>query len=807
MGIFMGSSRFAKRKELTKPIVKCPRNIRESLNITEYRQNGIFKLEPGDNLTLYDRCYVFEDMNYTNKNEEEKEAILQSLMKWLNSMNVDFKLTKANEYRNMKEYLERIFHYRNGDQYPLIKEGIDSWKEEKLISDNADIHQVNYLTITCKASTFEDAKSYFNTLDTMLMNNFKTWGSNLHRLDAKERFMALRSFFFCEENNLESFSKYLQNGDLRNTVLPASLEQERNFMRIGEQYITVLFGHDFSSSISDEIMHNISKLGYPSMVTLDYAPVDRTTLKDKLAAAHTNNERAIEEEMDAKAKAGRKSLSPSYRKEKAKDELESYRDQVDANSENGFFLGLLVVLTAETEDKLAMRMKSVMSMGREQGVLFDTYDFLQLKALHTALPYGGRQVNHMRNFLTSSVIAFQPYYAQDIQEENGFLYGLNKTTKRAVIANRKKLKNPHGIIVGHTGSGKSMTSIKMTEIAQTLLATDDDVMMIDPQDEMALVCPQFGGQYLDFSPKGNLYMNGFEIPAEVFYGDENTKSAFVTDMTTYATMFCEAVMNNITVTQEHISIIGRCVRLMYNDAFSRKNLKNQPTLRILRNKLKQEMEKATTAGDQELIRVIYNSLEEYTEGKYNMFSKATNFQIDNRFTCFGIKNVPEYMWEPVMGTIMNFLSTRMEYNQSIQRATHFIVDEAQVVCQRPTSAKMLLSSVVTFRKYGGICTLALQNLKRAIENPDLRDVFSNCEYKCFFDQGGVDAAALAEIQELSTTEFLSLTEEKPGHGVMVWGKKVILLDGEINQDNPLFDLFDTNFLAKAEKQTKESRLE
>ncbi|MCP1110261.1 VirB4-like conjugal transfer ATPase, CD1110 family [Ohessyouella blattaphilus] len=805
MGIFMGSSRFAKRKRLTEPIVKCPKNMRESLNIIDYRENGIFRLEPGEGVILYDSCYVFEDMNYTNKNEDEKEYILKSMMRWLNTMNVDFKITKVNKYQDMTAYLDRIFHYPNGDQYPVIKEGIESWKKQKLDTDQGNVNQVSYLTVTCRALSFEEAKSFFNTLDREIVKNFVIWGSKIHRLSAKERFMSLRSFFFREEKDLDTFQRYFDHGDMRNTVLPASLEQERNFMRVGEQYVSVLFGHDFASSLGDEIIHNISKLSYPSLITLDYAPVDRTTLKDKLAAAHTNNERAIEEEMDGKAKAGRRSLAPSYRKEKAKDELESYRDQVDTNSENGFFLGLIVVLTARSEGKLATRVEGVKNLGRKQGVLFDTYDFLQLKALHTALPYGGRQVNHMRNFLTSSVVAFQPFYAQDIQEENGYLYGLNKTTKRAVIANRKKLKGPHGIIVGHTGSGKSMTSIKMTEIAQTLLATDDDVMMIDPQDEMAYVCPKFGGQYLDFSPKGNLYMNGFEVPADVFFGDENTKSAFVTDMTTYATMFCEAIMNNITVTQEHLSIIGRCVRLMYNDVFSRTRLKTQPTLCTLRKKLKQEQEKAITTGDQELIRVIYNSLEEYTEGKYNMFSKPTNFQIDNRFTCFGIKNVPEHMWEPVMGTIMNFLATRMEYNQSIQRATHFIVDEAQVVCQRPTSAKMLLSSVVTFRKYGGICTLAMQNLKRAIENPDLREMFSNCEYKCFFDQGGVDALALAEIQELTRTEFLSLSEEKPGHGVMVWGKKVILLDGEINRENPLFDLFDTNFLEKAEKRTKESR--
>lgn len=179
-----------------------------------------------------------------------------------------------------------------------------------------------------------------------------------------------------------------------------------------------------------------------------------------------------------------------------------------------------------------------------------------------------------------------------------------------------------------------------------------------------------------------------------------------------------------------------------------------------------------------------------------MFSQNSNINIDNRFVVFGLKNVSEDYWEAVMITIMFFLSSRMEYNQSLQRATHLIIDETQVVTSNESSANMLLHAVVTYRKFGGIVTLSLQNLTRAILNDDLRDMFSNCGCKVFFDQGGVDAQTLASVQPLSENEFDSLAEDIPGYGVIVWGKKVILLDAVMSKENMLYSTFSTNFHEK-----------
>ena len=83
-------------------------------------------------------------------------------------------------------------------------------------------------------------------------------------------------------------------------------------------------------------------------------------------------------------------------------------------------------------------------------------------------------------------------------------------------------------------------------------------------------------------------------------------------------------------------------------------------------------------------------------------------------------------------------------------------------------------------------------------------MFSNCPYKCFMDMGGLDAANLAKIQELSTSEFLALEEKRKGYGVMVWGGQVFLFDAQMDKQNVLYEYFNTDFHEKAAQEMRKN---
>lgn len=808
MALLNAGSVFSRKKQLSIPIKGIPGKVKDSLDICRAWEDGVFQIEDTDGMALYDRGYIFEDINYISQDEQKKEGMLLALMKWMKALNAQWKMTIANEQMDLDAFMEEVFAPAHGEEYPRMREGIGEWISEKIREGTRDISRIMYLTVTCRARSHEEASLYFHTLDTTLQMLFGALGSRLYRMSGRERLAALQKFYQMGRPQVPYGGGLGMDGHgwpcrgeggWKNHILPASIRQHKKYLEVGDMYVSVLFGHSYATSLDEgKVLHGLVNVPYPIYVTVDAEPVDKKTLMDKLQTSHMNNEKAISEEMDRKRRMRQYGSGVSYQKEKKKDELEDYMDQVDANDELGVYIGLLVVATGDTPEELGKRVDSLCGIAACNGFLLDTYNYRQLKALNTALPIGGRQVDNMRFFLSSSAVAFNPYYAHDLTDAGGICYGLNRTTKRLIRGNRKLLPNPHGIIVSHTGGGKSFL-IKTTELSQTLQLTDDDVIILDPQNEFKDIIMGCGGQYFDFTPKCGIYLNPYEIPEDVWQGDGTARERFVASKTEYTYSFCTAAMTNITVTQEHLAVIGRAVRRVYEEAFGKAKHRKQPTLQDIRAQVERQMEEAQNEYEKRQAAQILNSLEEYTVGSYDMFARPSNVDIHNRLCGFGLKDVPEGIWEPVMVTLMHFLSGRMEHNQGPRVATHLIVDETQVLCARKSSAAQLLHAVETYRKFGGIVTMAIQNLTRAMEIPELRDMFSNCSYKCFFDQGGIDAASLRQIQELSGTESASLDEDVPGQGVMVWGKKVLLFDATMSKDNPLYGDFSTNFHEKAKK--------
>ena len=808
MAVLNANKRFASARGKSAPMYKVPKNVRQSLNIDRMYKKGIAKLEPGKKGCLYDRCYLFEEINYINKDDSGKELFLNQFMGWLKSMNVDFKISIANEYQSMEEFLGKVRLSPNREEYPEIEEGISGWIGEKMEDANPNVTTLRYLTVSCRADSFEEACMLLNALDTTICDWFRVWKSRIWRLTGEERLKCLHSLIRPGKKEEQDYISPPEGmRDWKNDILPKDIRQHSNFMQFDDLYISVLFGWKYRQSIdSDTFIRSFSHVEFPSFVTLDFAPVRPDVIMDRLAAAGMNNEKAISDEEEKKKNSRIVSGGPSYQRQRKKDDIEGYMAQVNENDETGFFMNMLIVVTAPDEGTLAERVAQLQAIGSKEGVAVETADWHQMKAFNTALPFAGRQVDYMRFLLSSSAVAFQPYYAQDIIEPGGYMYGLNRTTKRPIIGNRKFLMNPHGIIIGHTGGGKSFL-LKYTEVTQTLIATNDDILIIDPQNEFASIVREYGGSYFDLTPKSRIYLNGFEVPEEVFFSDQDTKERFVAVQVKYARALIAAIMNNITVTQEHGTVVGRCTRRMFEQVFSQKKLKKQPTLKLLRDEVRKELDAAANPHDEEIIRPIYNCMEEYTEGACDMLAHPSTVRMDSRLIGFGLKNVPEDNWEAVMLTIMHYTSARMEYNQELRRATHFIVDETQVISRKGTSAEQLNMAVATFRKFGGICTMAMQNLTAALENEQLKELFSNCSFKMFLDQGGVDANALAQIQELSETEFNALSEEEAGQGVLVWGKKVVLFDARVSKENALYDTVSTNFHEKAEEAGETFRMQ
>lgn len=583
--IFNATKKFQDSVVLTSPSHsgKYPQNTRDALYIHKANNSGIFQIEKNGTRKLYDRCYAFTDINYINQNKDEKIHVLENLMDFFKSMSMAFKITIVNEYQDMNKFIDDIFVNKNDDEYPVISSGIRQWIDEKKEEARIyDVKRILLLTLTVRSSSYDEARSYFLGMDTEIERAFAAFKSKIVPLNGEQRLEIIDRFFYKEDAG----APYSFESDALYDVIPVSIDNYKDFMIFNKnQYVSVLFARRFDTSVdANKAIYTLSNREYPSFITIDYAPVAHDITKDALKSMFGNNERAIAQEADAKKNNNQAITGISYAKKKKRQELERYMDQVDDDSEECLMADLVITVTAESEDELVRRIEALQAQSKKLGITLDTYNQVQLKAFNTALPTGCRQVKKMRPFLASSLVAMQPFYSKNLVEKGGIFYGIDTTTQQLVFANRKKLDSPHGVVIGNTGSGKSMF-IKMTEISQVLLSSDDDIQIIDPQNETQFICALYGGKFLDMTPRGDIHINPMEIPLSVFESkSEKVRHTFISSVTGWANSFTEAVMKNMAYTAEHKAFMTDAVAKVYDRTFTAKKLV-QPTIKDVRNEL------------------------------------------------------------------------------------------------------------------------------------------------------------------------------------------------------------------------------
>ena len=86
------------------------------------------------------------------------------------------------------------------------------------------------------------------------------------------------------------------------------------------------------------------------------------------------------------------------------------------------------------------------------------------------------------------------------------------------MVDRKKLKNPNGLILGTPGSGKSFSAKR--EIANCFLLTSDDVIICDPEAEYAPLVERLHGQVIKISPTSTNYINPMDLNLD--YSDDES---------------------------------------------------------------------------------------------------------------------------------------------------------------------------------------------------------------------------------------------------------------------------------------------
>lgn len=617
MGFF--SDGFKELKKASVPLYKAPKSIQETIEIEKVAVNGIFEVSKN----RYSKCYRFHDINYTTTNEEEQIDIFERYCKFLNSLDCAFKITVNNKNKDMEKLRDYILLAYQGDGYDEFRRIYNDIIEEKIREGRQGIEQERYLTITIERKNFEEAKAQFATIEATVHKAFSELGTDIIPLDGNERLKVLHNFYHLGEEDTFDFD--IKNAakvgaDFRNDLCNGMLKYFPEHIEDEGKFVRALFIKKYPSSLSDRFLNEITSLPVHSVTSIDVVPIPKDMTTKVLQKKYLGIESDIIKQQRVRNKNNDFSSEISYAKRIEKKEIEQIMDDVRENDQCMFYVAVTILLVAENKDELESMTESVVTIGKRNSVTIDTHYLKQREALNTALPIGVRQVETMRTMLTQSLAVLLPFNVQELNDEGGNYYGINQISKNVNVGNRKKLLNGNGFIFGVPGSGKSFFAKQ--EMGNVFLNTGDDVIVIDPMNEYFDIARTFGGAIVNLSAYTKNYVNPLE--ADLSQVNEKGIRDVIADKSEFMLGLCDQLLGS-ALNQKHHSIIDRCVKDLYFDAWRNHKV---PLMSDFYHILKSQAE--TEAQELALC------LELFVEGSLNIFNHHTNVDEDNRLTVYGI---------------------------------------------------------------------------------------------------------------------------------------------------------------------------
>ena len=483
----------------------------------------------------------------------------------------------------------------------------------------------------------------------------------------------------------------------------------------------------------------------------------------------------------------------SYAKRTEKKEIEAIMDDVRENDQCLFYVGVTIILMADSKKELESITETVETIGKRNSCTIDVHYLKQREALNTALPIGVRQVETMRTMLTQSLAVLMPFNVQELNDEGGVYYGINQVSKNINIGNRKKLINGNGFVFGVPGSGKSFFC--KAAMGQVFLSTDDEIIIIDPMNEYFDIATTYGGTVINMSTYTDNYVN--PLAMDVWNLDQNDTKGWVREKGEFMLGLCEQCIGD-SLNSRQKSIIDRCVRKMYID-IARSREKYIPVMSDFYDIL--------MAQPEEEAKEIALSLELFVNGSLNIFNHQTNVDVDNRFVVYGIRDLGTELSPITMLVMMESIQQRIVENGKRGKATWLYIDEFHVLLNSEYSAKYLQQLWKKVRKQGGLCTGITQNVVDLLQNYTATTMLANSEFVALLKQANTDSSKMAEVIGVSDAQLRFVTNSQSGMGLLKCGNVVIPFDNQIGKDTSLYKLYNTNIHEKiAEQRAKENHV-
>lgn len=810
------------RKATKKPV---PKSVQQAMPFIGAKSDGIIALDNSN----YSKLYEFEDMNFVVEAEDKQERILENYEKLLNHFQENVTLTFIIVNTKVsKEELEQDFYFQpKGDGKDELRNDYNDIVESKINDGRNDIRKKRYILVTVKCRTFEDARDMFSSIDNelnMAMKELNKTGVRILNLYERAELMnkisqGLRLVDFRTRYGqyfdyaIGSDGKPHGTGDIlvkelkksgktfTDLVCPMTIAKAGKgnsmIMLDEERYCQSFLLTDFPQQLDTKFLTDITDIPTEMVTTVTFTPEPR---KKSLRRVKERNNSIKADILKASKSAMQAGYDPEYTMPEAlleaREEAREFRKSVVTEGKRIFFATIVTSIFDTTEQAVIESRRTYEGKCSDHGIVPNKLLGQQIAGFKVSMLTGFKELSRDIMLTSESSCALFPFKILELQDKNGTFFGINPISKNMIMYNRRTSPLPNGFVFGKSGSGKSF--IVKGEIISAILSSDDDIVILDPDNEYRKIAEAFGGTVIDLDRKSEFFLNPCDMDMEF----EDPKADPLTEKCDYMVGLVESILGETRECSPYeVNAIHRAVKKIYEkymsemEALHARGVKNElgkpisfdadkcPTLVDFYNELLND----SSPESQRLCMM----LEPYCIGQYDLFAHKTNLKGEPRLLVYNLKNLPAKMKEFAMKVCMTNMWTKVCHNKDKKRATRIYIDEFYLINKTEASSSTLMVYFKRIRKYFGIMTGITQDITELLSTQSSLGMLENSGFLLIMNQSPTGRDTIKHRYNVADSLIDFINEKDVGNGLIYTGRTMIPFDYHIPSTSKLYKIMTT----------------
>lgn len=730
----------------------------------------------------------FTDINYDLASDEERDELFDGWCDFYNFFEpeVHVQIYCATLKADRVAQMAAIHVKDREDDMQPIRTEFNELLFNLMNKGNNGYVRPKFIVIGLEGKNVRSVRPKFKRIEDEIKELLESIGVQTHTLTGYEWLTVLRTLL-----NPDDFSQFLFNFDLtirtgltaKDYICPSSMDFRNGyFFKLGNHYARSMFLQIQTDKLDEKLMNRILSVDHTVMVSIFAQSLDQEKAVKLLKGALSElDKNKIDEQKRASQSGYDMDIMPADLKSMSKNVAETLTD-VQSGEDRLYNVSIILTCVEANEKNLRNAVEQITAIAQQRSCAIKCLDYRQEKGFMASLPLGylPSDMKVDVELTTRAVAGFVPFTTVELFHQTGRqLYeGINALSNNPIMADMEMLGNQNALIFGQPGYGKSMDS--KIKIYNTMIASDDHVIILDPESEYRPIVNDLGGQTIVLSPTSKDHINPLDINAG--YGDD--KAAAVMKIDFILSLMELIIGGKFGLEPIEMSIIDVAATAMYERYFdSRMRPEDMPTLEDLYNEIK-----SLGREDADALAV---KMDRFVHGSSSFFNHRTNVDLNNRLICFDIRDVGKqlkpFAMMAVQDQVWNKVTQHRDNNDASYKIKYFM-DEFHLQLNNPQTAAYTVEIYKRFRKYGAYPVGMTQNPYDLMISSQAETIFKNTDYVKMFRLKGDDKKLLASVLKISPAQLKYVTNTPPGRGLLFFGGTIIPFYNKIPKNTHIYEM-------------------